>query len=122
MPGKMRHTGRERHLKALEYIAAAYGPNKACSNFIVGLEPIESLLEGAEYVASRGVVPIASVWIPFGRPVLGSMRPPGLDYYRQAKEGLAALYDKYKIIPPGGSGLNVCMCRDVFLKRGTMPG
>ena len=117
MPGKMKYTGRRRHLDALEYIAATHGPNRACSNFIIGLEPAESVLEGAEYLASRGIVPIASVWIPFGRPVLESMKTPGLDYYRRVKTGLAATYAKYGIVPPGGSGLNVCMCRDIYARR-----
>ncbi len=117
MHGKMKYTGRRRHLDALEYIAATLGPNRACSNFIIGLEPVESLLEGAEYLASRGIVPIASVWIPFGRPVLGSMKTPGLDYYRRVKAGLAMIYATYGIEPPGGSGLNVCMCRDIYLQK-----
>jgi hypothetical protein len=117
MPGKMRYTGRQRHLDALEHIAATYGKNRACCNFIVGLEPAESMLEGAEHLASRGTVPIASVWIPFGRPVLGSMKTPGLDYYQKVKLGLAAIYKKYGIVPPGGTGLNVCMCRDIYLQK-----
>lgn len=30
---------------------------------------LESLTEGATYLAQRGVIPSASVWIPFGKPV-----------------------------------------------------
>ncbi len=116
MPGKMKHTGRQRHLDALEYIAAKYGKNKACSNFIIGLEPAESVLEGAEYLASKGIVPIASVWIPFGRPVLGSMKAPGMEYYKKVEDGLAEIYSKYGVIPPGAKGLNVCMCRDIYMQ------
>ena len=78
MPGKMKFTGRQRHLEALQYIASNYGKNKACCNFIIGLEPLESLLEGVEHMAASGIVPIASVWIPFGRPVLESMKTPEL--------------------------------------------
>ena len=122
MPGKMEFTGRRRHLEALEYIAATYGKNRACSNFIVGLEPAESMLEGAEYLASRGIVPVASVWIPFGRPVLGSMKTPELGYYREVKVGLAAICEQYGIVPPGGTGLNVCMCRDVYLSKDRITG
>jgi hypothetical protein len=122
MPGKMKYTGRRRHLAALEYIAETYGKNRACSNFIVGLEPAESMLEGAEYLAARGIVPIASVWIPFGRPVLGSMQAPELDYYRKIKVGLASIYERHGIVPPGGTGLNVCMCRDIYLQRNAILG
>ena len=94
-----------------------YGKNKACSNFIIGLEPAESVLEGARYLAERGIVPIASVWIPFGRPVEGSMKAPALEYYQTITRGLSELYCTYGIEPPGGKGLNVCMCRDIWLNR-----
>ena len=115
MPGKMRFTGRQRHLDCLHYVVSKYGKNKACSNFIIGLEPVESVLEGAECLASHGIVPIASVWIPFGRPVLGSMKAPDLRYYQVFKTELARIYRQYGIIPPGGKGLNVCICRDICL-------
>jgi len=116
MPGKTRHVGRKRNLEALEYAAKRFGKGKACSNFIIGLESLESVLEGADYVASRGIVPIASVWIPFGRPVLGSMKTPDLTYYQRFKSGLSDIYCKYGLAPPGAGGLNVCMCRDVYLR------
>jgi hypothetical protein len=117
MPGKAEAIDRARHLECLEYIVATHGPSSACSNFIIGLESAESCLEGAEQLAARGVVPIASVWIPFGRPVLGSMRAPGLSYFRRIKAGLARIYETCGLEPPGGSGLNVCMCKDVHRHR-----
>jgi len=116
-PGKWKFAGRRRYLECLEYVAGKYGPNRACSSFVVGLEPAESFLEGAEYLAARGIVPIASIWIPFGKPVMGNMKPPGLDFYRQIKQGLARIYVKYGIEPPGSAGLNVCACRDIWNHR-----
>jgi hypothetical protein len=116
-PGKSKFTGRQRHVDCLMYIANKYGPNTACSTFVVGLEPAESYLAGAKYLAERGIVPIASIWIPFGRPVMGKMEAPGLDYYRKIKEGLAVIYEKYHIEPPGSLGLNVCLCRDAWNHR-----
>jgi pyruvate-formate lyase-activating enzyme len=116
-PGIARHIGREAQLRALEYAARRHGPNKVCSAFVVGLEPLESLLAGAEYAARLGIVPLFSIWLPHGRPVRGSTTPPGLDYYRQARQGFAELFVKYKLEPPGASGLNVCMCRDLARRR-----
>jgi hypothetical protein len=113
-PGIFRHIGRQQQLRALEYAARRHGPNKVCSAFVVGLEPLESLLAGAEYLAHRGIVPLFSLWLPHGRPVRGSATPPGLDYYRRARQGFADLFARYKLEPPGASGLNVCMCRDIF--------
>jgi len=114
-PGIARHIGREQQLRALEYAARRHGQNKVCSAFVIGLEPLESLLAGAEYVARRGIVPLFSLWLPHFRPVRGSTTPPDIDYYRRARQGFNALFTRYKLEPPGASGLNVCMCRDLFL-------
>lgn len=112
-PGIARHIGRPQQLRALEYAAERHGPNKVCTAFVVGLEPVESLLAGAAYVAERGIVPLFSTWMPHQRPVLGSTTPPGLDYYRRARAGFLELFRKHQLQPPGASGLNVCVCRDL---------
>ncbi len=113
-PGIHRHIGREQQLRALTYSAEKHGPNRTCSAFVIGLEPLESLLAGAEWAASRGIVPLFSIWMPHGRPVLGSTTPPDLDYYRRAREGFMDLFERYGLEPPGASGLNVCMDRDCW--------
>ncbi len=66
---------------------------------------------------TRGIVPLFSIWLPHHRPVRGSTTPPALDYYRRARRGFADLFARYKLEPPGASGLNVCMCRDLSLQR-----
>ncbi|MEL7610224.1 MAG: radical SAM protein [Bacillota bacterium] len=113
-PGKMAFTTRESHLSALEYIANKYGGGSAFSNFIIGLEGYESLKEGATYLAERGIIPTASIWMPMGRPVMGSMSAPGIEYYRRVKELFAGLYQKYGLEPAQCCGLNVCMERDIW--------
>ena len=113
-PGKRSFTTKQRHLDALTYIADKYGPGKSFCNFIIGLEPFETLKEGATYLAERGVIPSASVWMPFGKPVNGSMKPASLDYFRKTKDMLAELYLKYGLEPAGCCGLNVCVERDIW--------
>ena len=113
-PGKIHFTTRERHLKSLEYIVEKYGKNKAFSNFIIGLESFETLKEGATYLAERGITPSPSIWVPMGKPVMGSMKAPSLDYFRKVKEMLAELYAKHGLTPAGGCGLNVCVGRDIY--------
>lgn len=98
----------------MEYISAKYGPGIAFSNFIIGIEPFESLAEGAIYLAERGIIPTASIWMPMGRPVMNSMKTPDIDYYRKVKELLASLYQKYELEPSRCCGLNVCMERDIW--------
>ena len=114
-PGKIQFASRDKYLKSLEYIVEKHGKNKAFSNFIIGLEEFDTLKEGATYLAERGIIPSASVWIPLGKPVMGSMKAPGLDFFRRVKELFAELYTKYRLTPPGGCGLNVCVEKDIFL-------
>ena len=92
--GKYEFTTKKRHLDALEYIAEKYGPGKTFSNFIIRIEPIETLKEDAMYLAELGIIPTASVWMPFGKTVMGSMKTPDVDYYRAVKEMLAELYSQ----------------------------
>ncbi len=113
-PGKIQYTTRKRHLDVLEYIVQKYGPGKAFSNFIIGLEPFETLAEGAEHLASRGIIPTASIWMPMGRPVMNSMKAQDVDFYRSVKELFAELYQRYNLEPAGCCGLNVCMERDIW--------
>jgi len=113
-PGKIEISTRKAYLDALEYAAKTYGTARAFSNFIIGIEPFESLKEGATYLAERGILPSASVWMPMGRPVQGTMQAPDLDFYKRVKEMLAELYQKYNLEPTDSCGLNVCIERDVW--------
>ena len=113
-PGKMEITTRKRYLDTLEYISGKYGAGKAFSNFIIGIEEYDSLKEGAAYLAERGIMPAASIWMPMGRPVQGTMKAPDLFYYQRVKELFADLYQKYKLEPVENCGLNVCIERDIW--------
>jgi len=116
-PGKAKFAGRERFLNTLVHISEKFGPSKACSAFVVGVEPAESFLAAARYLAERGIVPIASIWLPHGRPVEGRTEAPGLDFYRKVLDGLAEIYDTYGCEPPGKTGFNVCLCRETWNHR-----
>jgi len=113
-PGKYEFTTKKRQISVLSYIAEKYGKGKAFSNFIIGLEPFESLKKGATYLAQRGIIPGASVWMPFGKPVMGSVKAPGLYFYKKVIDMLAELYIKYGLSPAGGKGLNVCIEKDIY--------
>ena len=67
------------------------------------------------FFKSKGhaVIPSASVWMPFGKPVNGSMKGADLDFFRRVKEMLGELYVKYHLEPAGCCGLNVGVERDI---------
>jgi DNA-binding PadR family transcriptional regulator len=120
--GKAKWTGRQRHLDTLLHIARTQGPNKACCTFVIGMEPAESVLAGAEYLAAQGVVPLASVLMPHGLPEIPGVVKADLGFFRTVKRGLAAIYEKYQCEPPGEGGTNVSISRDVWNHRGEILG
>lgn len=67
-PGKLSLIGLDHYYRALERAVHVFGPTHARSIVIVGLEPPEVTIAGAERLASMGVMPILS---PF-RPLDGS--------------------------------------------------
>lgn len=114
-PGHARYIGRDGQLATLKHIAETFGPNRAFTAFVVGLEPLESLLEGAEYMARMGVTPAFSIWMPPEGSLVGDQTPPDLDFYRQARAGFARLYQQYGLNPPGAeAGSHVSLCRDIY--------
>ncbi len=114
-PGHARHVGRDAQLRALEHVADKFGPNRAFSSFVAGIEPLDSMIQGAEYLAARGIVPAFSVWMPPAGSTDGAHHPPGLDYYRQARREFARLYRKYGLNPPGlAAGSHVSVCHDIY--------
>jgi hypothetical protein len=84
---------------------------------VVGLEPVESFLQGARELAKDGIVAMASLWVPFGRPVMGSAKAPGLEYYQRVKHGLAAIYQEFGIVPPGERGSTSAYARTSVCTR-----
>ncbi|MEK7851763.1 MAG: radical SAM protein, partial [Deltaproteobacteria bacterium] len=67
-PGKARQIGRERYLDALQYAASVFPSGTVTSNLIVGLEPVESTIDGINHLTKMGVVPL----LPIFKPLEGS--------------------------------------------------
>ncbi|MDR1155458.1 MAG: radical SAM protein [Bacteroidales bacterium] len=120
-PGKARVNTRQRYLDALHYIADRYGPNRACCVFVGGIEPADSLLEGATRLARCGIVPLPSPLMPFGitPKTLPEIQPFNFGYYRKVRRETARLYRQYNLVVPGTRGSDVCLSRDIWLRRET---
>ncbi len=78
IPGKHRYIGKQRYLEALEYAVSVFGPINTRSLIIVGLEDPEHTVEGAEKLASMGVMPILSPFRPLNGTELEDKR--GFDH------------------------------------------
>jgi hypothetical protein len=95
-PGKVEMCGDFDHwVKTIEYAISVFGKGKVRSNFVVGLQPKNVLLEGMEYLTSIGVVTVASSWIPgLGSPLEG-FRSPTVDWHWDLQLQHAKLLKKY---------------------------
>ncbi len=95
-PGKaIECGGQENWLKALETEVDVFGKFNVRSTFVAGLEPKESLLEGIEYLVSRGVVANPSQWnINVGSSLEGH-RTPEADWHWEVFERTVNIYRKY---------------------------
>ncbi|ABL64263.1 7-methyl bacteriochlorophyllide c oxygenase [Chlorobium phaeobacteroides] len=88
----------------LEYWHAAqdasveiFGPGRGTTSFILmGLEPMNCMLEGVEERLSKGVYPNMLVYQPVPGADMFRMPPPNADWLVEASEKLADLYFKYQ--------------------------
>lgn len=95
-PGKDRRSGGWAHwVKALEYAAQVFGPGRVRSNIVAGIEPKESILEGVEHLASKGVIAYAGAWCPNPGSALEGHRSPEPSWHYDLTLKVAALHRKY---------------------------
>lgn len=96
-PGKS-SVGRDHYLRALTEAVNVFGHGRSWSNFVLGLEPIDQILSGAEELASAGICPGANVY-HLDHGAARRWNPPSfnqvLDFYRE----LSTIYSKYKLKP-----------------------
>jgi len=97
-PGKSEDCGgRENWIKALEYASNVFGKFKVRSTFVAGLEPKNSLLEGVEYLVSKGVIAIPSQWNVNVGSALEGHRTPKAEWHFDVAEKTVAIYRKYGV-------------------------
>jgi hypothetical protein len=80
IPGKNQYIGKKRYFEALEHAVSIFGPINTRSLIIVGLEDPKYTIDGAERLASMGVMPILSPFRPLTGTALENRR--GFDHLR----------------------------------------
>lgn len=81
IPGKRDRVGKTRYLRALEYTATLFGPIRARSILIAGLEPAKETINGVTALAQLGVMPILSPFRPLAGTPLADVRGFNTDTY-----------------------------------------
>lgn len=99
MPGKG-FIPLERYRAGLEKAVELLGNKGAVrSAFILGLESMESLLAGVEYVCRLGVAPILSVFRPIPFTEMENVNPPENEWILEAYEKIEVICEKYGLKP-----------------------
>jgi Radical SAM superfamily len=87
--------GFDNWVKAIEYAVKVFGPGNVRSNFVIGLQPKDITFQGIDYLASIGVVTVASSFIPtIGSPLEGH-RSPTAEWHWDAQLKHAQILRKY---------------------------
>ena len=95
-PGKsIECGGQENWLNALDTEVDIFGKFRVRSTLVAGLEPKDSLLEGIEYLVSRGVVANPSQWNVNVGSAFEGHRTPEADWHWDVFEKTVAIYRKY---------------------------
>lgn len=95
-PGKRKHCGGwDNWVKALEYAVDVFGKGRLASNIVGGIEPKNSILEGIEYKASKGIIGSASTWRAVAGSVLEGHRSPETSWHFDLQQKIAGIYKRY---------------------------
>jgi len=75
--------------------------NHTSTNLVIGIEPMDRLIEGCDELLSMGVLPIPLTFIPDPHSAMAETRVPGADWLVESSDRLNNLFSKYgmKFIP-----------------------
>jgi len=77
--GRVRYIGRERYYEALTYAATVFPSGTVWSDLIVGMESIDSTMQGIDALTAAGVLPVLSIVRPSQETSGNVPRPAALD-------------------------------------------
>lgn len=129
-PGKHEYKPLPYWKEAQEVAVEVFGPLKTRTNVVFGLEPMHTLLQGAEERLARGVLPRLITFVSRRGSRYWGHRLPSADWILEASERMADLYLEYvpRLVQTAqeGAGLSVPggSAGDAFLSllRGTLRG
>jgi hypothetical protein len=106
IPGKARVIGKSRYLDALEYAGQKFGPIRARSILICGLEAASDTERGVRELTGRNVMPILSPFRPLDGTLLAAERGFDVKTYEELFVDCSAVASSYGL--PLGPTCNAC--------------
>jgi len=98
-PGKEKQIAYDSWLKIFEKSSRYFKKDSVKVGFVCGLEPLESLVDGMEFVGKLGLTPAVNIFHPDeGTPLVNSPRPP-LEYVMDLVREQSRIYKQNKLVP-----------------------
>jgi len=94
-PGKARTIGYANYVQALEQAVSIFGFGNVRSNFVLGAQPTEELIEGVRELAKKGIVADYSVFVPKQGTPWESKQSPDMQEIVRFTKVLADIYRQY---------------------------
>jgi len=98
-PGKERIYGYEKIIEALKYSVNIFGKGKVRTNFVLGSEPLNGLIDGVIQLAKEGIVSDYSIFFPRPGSVWANKRVPLADDILYFTKKLVEVYREYGFKP-----------------------
>lgn len=113
-PGKTKAVGRDHWLAALDRAVDVFGAGNVTSSLVTGIEAKDSVLEGVDYLASRGVYAYLIVWSPNPGSRLEGHRTPTVDWYLDLNSKAVDIWESHGL-PPLTTACHRCLDNGLFL-------
>ncbi len=107
--GKDSLYGRDKFFDAIREGVKVFGVGKTFYNFVGGMEPVESVIEGLETFARMGAAPSENVFHPDPQSAFADRTSPSEAYLMEMAKAQSAIYKRYPeftTIYPVGSSRN----------------
>ncbi len=109
-PGKSEITINE-YGKVIEYAVKVFGEGNVSSWLIAGLEPVESTIQGIDFIIEHGGIPFLAVFRPLVGSAFEKLPPPEPQTILPAFEYLQeALSPRSKLLRSSSAGCVNCGC------------
>jgi hypothetical protein len=116
-PGKAKMYTRDQWLAAMEHARDVAGPYRVGSAFVAGLEPIESLLEGVEFLLQRGIAAAPIPWTVMPGSALEGHRSPSGGWHLELFTRVLDLYERYGLPFPADESVGYIQTDLMLMRR-----
>lgn len=100
-PGKQQYFGRQHYIDLIKYCAKKYGIGSVKTNFVLGLETLDSIKEGIKQLAKNGCYSSGTIFYPTpGAELDESFQEKNVDYYIEIYKYINEMAEKYGLKTP----------------------